>query len=385
MGVHRLRGWLRAPRDGMRGASVLDLSGAAALTALAIAMVIGSGHSPALAPAVALATMPVAWRRSVPLGCAIAFLAGVALSALATPNAVRCGAVYPAGLLIAYSVGFRRERAAALRGLGVVLAGLLLESVTDSRVDITVFPFIGILTFGVWGGGRLVRSRSRLAAALAQRTRTLERQREETAQLAVDVEKLRVASDLDLVARERVAGIVDLADAGERAAGSDPAATREAFAGIEASGRESLNEMRGLLGVLRSDEAGTLAPRPTLAQLESLLAQARAGGRVVRFDLEGEPRPLPEEIEVSGYRILQHLLTTSLAAGSRGLVVVQLRYAPDGLLLEVTGDATGDGHDEALAAARERTSVHGGTFTIAFPTPGRRRLRAHLPAAVAHA
>jgi signal transduction histidine kinase len=385
MDVNRFRALLRAPRERLGGASVLDLAGALALSALAIAMVIGSGHSPALAPAAALATMPVAWRRCAPLGCTLAFLAGVALSALVTPNAVRCGAIFPAGFLIAYSVGLRCRRSAAAFGLAVVLAGVLLDSVTDSRVDITVFPLIGLLTLGVWGGSRVVRSRSRLVDALGQRTRTLERQREETAQIAIDVEKLRVASDLDLAARERVAGILDLADAGERAAGSDPAAAREAFAGIERSGRESLNEMRGLLGVLRSDDPGKLAPRPTLAQIDSLMVQARAGGRVVQFDLDGEPRRLPEEIEVSGYRILQDLLTTSLAAGAGGPVAVHLRYAPDGVSLEVTGDATGDDRDEALAAARERTSVHGGTFTIGFPSPGRRLLRAHLPAAVTHA
>jgi glucose-6-phosphate-specific signal transduction histidine kinase len=374
----------RIPRDRLDGASVLDLAGALTLTGLALAMVIGSGHSPALAPAVALATMPVAWRRRAPLGCTIVFFAGIALSALATPNAVRCGAVFPAGLLIAYSLGFRCERGTAVYGLGIVLAGLLLESGTDSRIDVTVFPVIGVLTVGVWGGGRLVRSRSHLAGQLAARTRTLERQREETAQMAVDVEKLRVASDLDLLARERVGEIVDLADAGERAAGSDPAAALEAFAGIERFGRASLNEMRGLLGVLRSDDPESLTPRPTLSQIESLLAQARAGGRVVEFDLEGEPRLLPEEIEVSGYRILQYLLTTSLAAGTSGPVAVHLHYAPDGLSLAVTGDATEVDRDDALAAARERTSVHGGTFTVGFPSPGRRRLRAHLPAAVAH-
>lgn len=366
------------------GASVLDLSGAIALTALAMAMVISSGHSPALAPAVALATMPVAWRRRAPMGCAVGFLAGVALSAVATPHAVRCGAVYPAGFLVAYSVAFRCERARALRGLGVVLVGVLLESVTDSRVDITVFPAIGILTLGVWVGGRVVRSRSHLASELVERTRTLERQREETAQMAVDVEKLRLASDLDLVARERVAGIVELAAGGARAVGSDPVTAREAFADIERSGRDSLNDMRGLLGVLRSDEPGTLAPRPTLAEIDGLMAQARAGGRVVHFALEGEPCPLPQEIEVSGYRILQHLLTTSLAAGHGGSVAVHLRYSPDGLSLAVTGDASGQDRDEALAAARERTSVLGGTFTIGFPSPGRRLLRAHLPVAGAH-
>jgi glucose-6-phosphate-specific signal transduction histidine kinase len=115
------------------------------------------------------------------------------------------------------------------------------------------------------------------------------------------------------------------------------------------------------------------------------MVQARAGGRVVQFELEGEPRSLPEEIDVSGYRILQHLLTASLAAGAGGPVAVHLRYAPEGVSLQVTGDETGEDRDEALTAARERTSVHGGTFTIGFPSPGRRLLRAHLPAAGIHA
>ena len=53
-----------------------------------------------------------------------------------------------------------------------------------------------------------------------------------------------------------------------------------AFARIERMGRESLNEMRGLLGVLRSDDRGSRSPRPTLAEIDSLLEEARAGGRV---------------------------------------------------------------------------------------------------------
>lgn len=382
---HGFSGRLRQPRARLVEASVLDVAAGVALTGFAMASIIGSGHSPVLAPAVAVATLPVAWRRRAPFGCTIAFLCGIALSAAVTPDAVRCGAVFPAGFLIAYSVGFRCDLAAALCGLLIVLAGLLLESVTDSRIDITVFPFLGLLTVGVWSGSRVVRSRSLLAGALLDRTRSLERQREETARMAVDVEKLRIASDLDLVARDRIGRMVDLATGGERAAGSDPALSHEAFAGIERSGRESLDEMRGLLGVLKAEDPGTLAPRPTLAQVDVLVSQARAGGHVVEFDLEGKPRPLPEEIEVSGYRILQHLLTTSLAAGGAGPVTVQLRYAPDGLSLEVTADTNADEHDEALTAARERTSVHGGTFTVGFPTSGRRRMRAHLPAAVAHA
>jgi signal transduction histidine kinase len=313
-------------------------------------------------------------------------MAGVVISGLVTHSGVRCASVIPVGLLIAYSIGLRCERARALQGVGVVLAGQLLESVTDGQIDITVFPFVAVLTVGIWGAGRVVRSRTEAADALAARTRALERQREQTARLAVDVEKLRVASDLDLTARERVAEIVRQADAGESAAGVDPDGTREAFAGIERSGRQSLNEMRSLLGVLRSDEHGDLAPRPTLAQVDALLAQARAGGHVAELVVDGEPRPLPEAIEVSAYSIMQQLIAASVAGRSGGTLTVRLRYAPDSIVVEVTGDAFDDADQtEALVAVRERAAVHGGAFTIETPAAGRRLLRARLPAAVAHA
>ncbi|HWF49984.1 MAG TPA: hypothetical protein VG294_04985 [Solirubrobacteraceae bacterium] len=392
MAVDHFWGRLRAPREGLHGASALDVLGAALLFGLAVVSItiskVGHRQPAGIIPAltVIVAVLPVAWRRRAPVACAIVFVIGVGISGLATHHGVRCATVFPAGILIAYSVGLRCERKLAVQGLGVALAGQLLESVTDGQVDITVFPFIAVLTVGIWGAGRVVRSRTQVADVLAARTHALERQREETARLAVDVEKLRVASDLDLTARERVAEIVQLADAGESAAGVDPDATREAFAGIERSGRASLNEMRSLLGVLRSDEGGDLAPRPTLAQVDTLLARARAGGHVAELVVDGEPRSLPDAVEVSAYSILQQLVAESLAAGSGGPVTVRLRYAPDSIAVEVTGDAGDDGADtESLLAIRERAAVHGGAFTVEIPAAGRRLLRAQLPVAVAHA
>jgi len=56
------------------------------------------------------------------------------------------------------------------------------------------------------------------------------------------------------------------------------------------SGRASLDEMRGLLGALRSDQRAARVPRPTLAGLDALLARARADGRVIELDVSGERR-----------------------------------------------------------------------------------------------
>lgn len=235
-----------------------------------------------------------------------------------------------------------------------------------------------------WGAGRAAWSRDRLADQLVAQSELLERQREQTALLAVEVERTRLASDLDMAARVRVREMIKVAERGEQSFAADPERARNAFAQIERMGRESLNEMRDLLGVLRSDERGSRSPRPTLAEIETLLDEARAGGRLVDLELQGERRPLPPGVELATYRVLQHALVA--VAGAPGEpATVQLRYLPDSLELEVRGVPSQEAWAEAaVVAARERVMAQGGSFSSENPS-GERVLRATLPVAVAHA
>jgi len=213
---------------------------------------------------------------------------------------------------------------------------------------------------------------------LAERSRTLVDTREETARLAVEVERLRLASDLEAAARERVGDLVVLADAAHARAQSDPSGSREAFARIEREGRESLNEMRALLGVLRSDERD-VSPQPTLEQIEGLLQQARAGGTVVALEVEGDRRPLPGGVELAAFRTVQHALE-ALRKDEAAPARVRLRYLPDALELEVHGTiADGTAGEAALAAARERVTAHGGSFSAVRPAGALPVLTARLP------
>jgi signal transduction histidine kinase len=249
-------------------------------------------------------------------------------------------------------------------------------------VNMVLFSFP--LCIGIWAGGRLVRSRDRVAQELAERSRLLERQREQTAQLAVEVERTRLASELDSAARVRVREMIELAELGELAQPHDPGRAQEAFARIERMGRESLNEMRGLLGVLRGDERGKRSPRPTLAQIETLLGEARRGGRLVDLEVKGERRPLPSGVELAAYRTLQHAMVAVRGVDGEP-ATIELRYMAGALELEVHGFLTdGASADAAMMAARERIAAHGGTFSADSPTVGRRVLRAHLPVPAAH-
>jgi signal transduction histidine kinase len=330
--------------------------------------------------------LPVFVRRRDPLAAAYVLAAGCVVSGIPTFNQFRLVVAVPAALLVLTSLATGSAWAPAVAGLAVVLAGLLFVGATESVLDgvggaASMVAFSFPLCLAVWGAGRVVWSRERVARQLTERSEQVRRQREATAALAVDIDRVQLASDLDLAARSRLQEMIELASVD----GADPVAGRARFSRIERLGRESLDQMRALLGLLRSVDRGARAPRPTLEQLDALLADARAGGRVVDLEIEGEHRPLAAGVELAAYRTVQHALVAVGSAPDQP-ATVQLRYLPDRLELEVRGlRPDGSAAGAALMAARERVTALGGSFIADTPSPGHRVLRARLPAVPAHA
>ena len=285
--------------------------------------------------------------------------AGVVVSGLPDMDRSRCGIAIPVGLVIAYGVAARRDRRAALAGLGMILAGLVVLLFTDPLLDVGAV-FVLPLCAGVWWTGRLVRSRERVAAELAERSQLLAAMRGDSARLAVEVDRAAIAAELDAAAAAPLRAMVALADAGT---GQAPAQARGTYARIEHQGRASLDELRSVLGKLRGDELET-APQPGLADLEALVAVGRSGER----------RALPAGTELAAYRMVEHALEALHEPA------VALRYLPDAVELEVRGRPAGGGPAEtALAAARERVTAHGGRFRCDERPDGTCVVRGRLP------
>ena len=218
-----------------------------------------------------------------------------------------------------------------------------------------------------------MRSRNRVAAELAEHSQRLARTREERVSLAVEQDRATIAAGLESAARRPLRAMVELADAGGAHVDERPEHACETFASIERQGRESLEEMRRMLGRLRGDELDT-SPQPGLADLEALLARAREAGAVVELRATGRRRALPVGIELACYRIVQHTLE-ALAA-----IDVTLRYLPDALELEIRGElAEGSAAEAALAAASERITAHGGSFSRERGAGRACLLRSRLP------
>ncbi|GAC1316403.1 MAG: hypothetical protein NVSMB25_02060 [Thermoleophilaceae bacterium] len=346
---------------------LLTLFGAASAT---------STHRVAFGAALTAAffTLPLLWRRSAPLAACGAFALGVAANAAFAHAGPRCGAAIPIALLLLFSAGTRLGRGGAIAALTLGLAGMAIEDLTDTRLDAATLTVLLPFCAAAWLAGRLVRARSAAASELREQTRILEERREQTAQMAVEVERVRIATDLNDAARGRLREIVELARDGEVTPDQGSEAT---FGRIERRGREALDQIRGLLGVLRGDGGAATRPQPSLDQLEPLLKGARRGGRDVELHVEGRRRALPASVELSAYRILQE----TLEAMDHGFVVdVRLCYSDDALELEVSGNCRPEAErDASIEALTERALVHGGSLAVVGFAPGRRAFKARLP------
>jgi signal transduction histidine kinase len=164
--------------------------------------------------------------------------------------------------------------------------------------------------------------------------------------------------------------------------GAEPSA-REALASIDATGRQALVDMRRLVGMLREDGAGGLAPQPGLAQLDVLLDQVRDAGLAVDVTIVGELPPLPPAVDLAAYRIVQEALTNVLRHAGPARAHLTVRFAERAIELEVVDDGCGpvDGRagGHGLAGMRERVAVYGGVLESGAVNGRGFRVRAQLP------
>ena len=331
------------------------------------------------APVTLLMTVPVAFRRRIPVWAfAIAALGGIIQVAGTGPIPSDV-----AVLVLIYTVAAYRPRRYSVITLPVCLIGTVLAVVAWAPVrgvDLIVRVFFGTALFGgsaliSWVLGDSMRYRRGYYADLEDKAARLEAERHAQASVAAAAERARIARELHDIVAHHVSVMVVQADGAGYALWSDPGRAAAALSAISSTGRQALTEMRRLLGVLRSaDEHAALAPVPGLEQLRELLDQARAAGLEVSYTLTGTPRGLPEGVELAAYRIVQESLTnTRKHAGPAASAAVTLRYEPDGLAVEVTDDGLAAGTEgpggHGLAGMRERIAMYGGTVE-AGPLPG---------------
>jgi hypothetical protein len=349
---------LRAPfTRNLAGMGVLDIVIALLLSGYAVALVDHHNGSAGACAGVLAMTLPVAWRRRAPLAAAVVLAVGALLNGLVFGSLVRCGPALPAIFLVAFTIGTRRGWAKAAAGLAICVAATVAEGLYDPQIEPSGLAFVLPVLAGFFAAGVLVLARTQTAQVLRSRSAELRRQREQTARLAVLADRARVSADLEASLHAELGDIAAAAAGGLDVLDADQDAARQALTAIEHNGRAVLGRLREVLGSLH--EPAPSAPQPTLARLSELLARATSAD--TRLTVEGSPRTLPAGLELSGYRIVEHLLL-ALDDAPDAAVHVRLRFSGDALELRVSGPRSPTADLRAvLAAARERAGLHGGT------------------------
>lgn len=173
--------------------------------------------------------------------------------------------------------------------------------------------------------------------------------------------------------------------AAEQVLDADPARAREPLHAIRATGKAALDDMRRLLGVLRTDaEALALAPQPTLGDLEALVERFSAAGLTVELAISGQAQALAPGIEMTSYRVCQEALTNSLKHGG-GHAELTLRFSPDAVEIAVLDDGAGEPSNDTVASGhglvgmRERVALYGGELHAGVRPEGGFAVQARLP------
>ena len=241
----------------------------------------------ALAPAVVATVVPLAWRRQAPFAAVIACLVVVTAAA---PFRYPLQATYLLLELVVafYSLGawvdFDRSWPRAAAALAFVW-GLIAWQ--EPRLD--NFVFITLFYAGAWLVGVFVRRPRQRAQTLEEAALEAEAAHREAAQRTVEEERARIARELHDVVAHSVSVMVIQAGAVRSRLENGQAQERAALEVVERAGREALDEMRRMTGILRSSyEPAALAPQPGIGDLERLVDQVRSAGLAVDFRLTGD-------------------------------------------------------------------------------------------------
>jgi signal transduction histidine kinase len=338
-------------------------------------------------PFSAVALVCFAFIVSVPLVARTRFpalaWAGSALALIITSTVlgtrVLSSAVYlPAGVVVyvlcLYAVAVRCKTWFVICTAVVTVVGaLFIDARTAVGALLAAIPLLA---------GAYIRSRRSSRVELAEQAKQHEGER------ALLEERQRIAREMHDIVAHHMSVIAIQAEAGPRKVADPPPELVESFRDIRASALDGLAELRRLLGVLRTGTPDT-TPQPGLGQLTGLLDSARNAGVPVDLSVSGVPRPLPQGMDLSAYRILQEALSNAMRHAPGSTVRVEVAYFPSSVVIKVRNELSlaGNGNGNGLVVAaghgiigmRERAAMLGGQLDAGPTDDGGFLVTAVLP------
>lgn len=315
----------------------------------------------------------------------------VAVIALATFPAIFFTTLpLPIALPLVFAMVVATARGARAWVWSVASASLLLSlvlafAIVGRPVEI-VRPLVATLVLSALIGiGETARNRRERFAEF--RAATARRRQSEA-----ERERVRIARELHDVLAHSLSSINVQAGVGLHLIDEQPEKAAEALANIKQTSKSALEEVRGVLGFLRStgdssgsaDEASARVPQPDLANLPALIESATALG--VHVTLLGQPPSgMAQLAELAVYRVIQEALTNISRHSTAKNASVAFVYEDDALTVTILDDGTrpaSDSHSEeerGLLGMQERAAILGGSIDAGWVTDGGFRVRLRLP------
>ena len=389
---------------------------------LSVAFINGYGWIPLISAL--CSTTALYFRYRFPYGSIYVVIAALCLT-LVTPFpdslVITC---YPPVSLAAYHTGRHWTRRARFRALILGWVGALAVTVQASLSflyhwdDIPARVFIclmlGVLCGSIftvfWFLGDSRRMRELRSEEFKERARRLEYEQEQERRLAAQDERTRIAREMHDIVAHSLSSIISQADGARYAAASartaraqqtqqlteqaqsTPDIAEQTLELIADTARDSLTQMRSLLGLLRTDEATAYAPVPTLSDVPALVEQSRRAGLPVTFTgITGTmARPLPQGAELAAYRTVQEALTNALKHSPGAATTVTIHWGDEGLQLQVQNEPVSavtaqhiarpvPGSGNGLRGMSERIALYHGALTYGLQPDGSWLVEAALP------
>lgn len=330
---------------------------------------------------------PIAWRRvHTVISTVLVVVIQVTAAFVDVDGAGFLGVVVALYSLGAHTAGPKRTRVVVL--VIASITALFVTGLAVGELDLGSFISSTIILVTAFVLGDNVRRRRDAATALQERAERAERERELIAQREVNAERSRIARELHDVVAHSVSVMVIQAGAARRSLSSSPENAEQALTNIEETGRQTMNELRGILGVLRRSAADTgadpaLAPQPALAEIGALVAMS--DDLPIRLKVSGDLADLPTSITLTGYRVVQEALTNIRRhAGPVTSVEITVGRSDNEVALRIVDDGRGAAADDVgpgygIVGMRERVAAVGGTVQAGWRTGGGWRVAVSLP------
>jgi signal transduction histidine kinase len=325
-------------------------------------------------------TAALVWRRRFPVLIASA---GVLSAAFASGELVMA--------LTLFSLAIRRrDRSLVVLSIAGIVAMTVAGAARGTHPVGAAISSVLLVGMAV-GMGSFVGARRQLVDSLRERAERAESEQHLRADQARLAERARIAQEMHDVLAHKISLVALHAGGLEVRPDAGPEQVERAAGLIRITAREALEDLRGVLGVLRSDTTGAgvaLTPQPTLADVNRLVdASVRAGVPVtLETDVQTDV-PVPDPLGRTAYRVVQEALTNVHKHAHGTATTVRIEgHAGEGFRVQVanlqpvgrTLDPLLPGAGMGLLGLSERVRLAGGQFT-AGPEGDQFVVRASLP------